>query len=349
MTTSQVSNNIMQTKTDKSITPERIMQFAWGYAIPLIVEAALANRVFEALDGAARTVEEVSAETGGSVRGLRAIMNALVGVDLLAKDGEKYVLTPESATFLVPSKPTFQGGLFKHISQQLLPKWMKLNEIVRAGRSEAGVNQEGAGAEFFAQFVSDIMPMSFPAAKALAEELRVAEATQPVSVLDLAAGSGVWSIALAQASPQVRVTAVDWEGVLPVTRQIAGRFGVADRFQFVAGDIQSAAFGSGHHVAALGHILHSEGEERSRSLLRRVSEAMAPGGTVAIAEFLVNPERTGPPNGLIFAVNMLVATEQGDAFSFPEIASWLVDAGFENPRTLDAPGPSPLILATKPA
>ncbi len=104
----------------------------------------------------------------------------------------------------------------------------------------------------------------------------------------------------------------------------------------------------GHNVATLGHILHSEGEERSRALLRKTYDALAPGGTIAIAEFLVNDDRTGPPNGLIFAVNMLVATEHGDTYSFSEITRWLAQAGFENVRTLDSPGPSPLILANRP-
>ncbi|HEX4749967.1 MAG TPA: methyltransferase, partial [Bryobacteraceae bacterium] len=77
--------------------------------------------------------------------------------------------------------------------------------------------------------------------------------------------------------------------------------------------------------------------------------ALAPGGTIAIAEFLVNADRTSPLNGLLFAVNMLVNTEQGNTWSFEEIRSWLSEAGFTDARTLEAPGPSPLILATKPA
>ena len=68
-----------------------------------------------------------------------------------------------------------------------------------------------------------------------------------------------------------------------------------------------------------------------------------------IAEFLVNADRTGPLNGLFFALNMLVNTDSGDTYSFEEISGWLNDAGFTNSRTLDSPGPSPLILATKPA
>ncbi|MGC9197874.1 MAG: methyltransferase, partial [Acidobacteriaceae bacterium] len=168
---------------------------------------------------------------------------------------------------------------------------------------------------------------------------------ETVSVLDLAAGSGVWGIALAQASPKVRVRAVDWQGVLPVTRRVKERFGLMESFTFVPGDLLEAEFGTGHQVAVLGHILHSEGEERGRLLLKRTFEALAPGGTIAIAEFLVNEERSGPLNGLIFAVNMLVNTTAGNTYSFAEIRTCLQEAGFVNVRQLDAPGPFPLILA----
>ena len=125
-------------------------------------------------------------------------------------------------------------------------------------------------------------------------------------------------------------------------------FGLADRFQFSAGDLLDADFGSGHTIATLGHILHSEGEQRSRALLKRVFEALGPGGTIAIQEFLVNDDRTGPPQGLIFAVNMLVNTDNGNTYSVKEIGEWLKSAGFVNVRTIEAPGPSPIILATKP-
>jgi 3-hydroxy-5-methyl-1-naphthoate 3-O-methyltransferase len=329
------------------LTPERIMQFAWGYTAPLIIESAIHLGIFDALSAGSRTVEEVSKESGASARGVRAIMNALVGFGLLAKDGERYANAPESQAFLVSTSPAFHGGLFKHVSKQLVPKWLDLTEIVRTGKPKSAVNQEGAGAAFFEELVPDIFALSYQPARALAGALKVAEATGPVSVLDIAAGSGVWSIALAQASPKVRVTAVDWGEVIPVTKKITGKFGVADRYTFVAGDLMSADFGSGHTIATLGHILHSEGAERSRRLLKRVSDAMASGGTIAIQEFLVNDDRTGPPPGLIFAVNMLVNTEHGDTFSVGEIGEWLREAGFVDVRTLEAPGPSPMVLATK--
>ncbi len=332
------------------VTPERILQFAWGYVPPLVLEAAIRHRVFDILDGhnAPMSAAEVHRASGASVRGLTAIMNALVGLAFLSKDAEgRYALTPESAAFLVSTKPGFQGGMIRHCSQHLVPKWLHLNQIVDTGNPVAAVNQQDSGTDFFQEFVNDIFPMSYPAARALATHIS-ATATEEFRVLDLAAGSGVWGIAQAQASSHVNVTAVDWPGVLPVTQKTVARFGLSERFSFREGDLQEADFGSGYQLATLGHILHSEGIERSRALLAKTFAALAPGGTIAIAEFLVNPERTGPINGLFFAVNMLVNTDNGDTYSFEEISSWLTEAGFTNPRTLEAPGPSPLILATRP-
>ncbi len=330
-----------------SVTPERILQLAWAFAPPLVIEAAVRHRVFDTLAAQPLTLDALARATGASSRGLAAIVNVLAGLGLLARDDAGMVsLTVESAAFLVGGRPGYVGGLFRHASDQLLPNWLHLTDIVGGGKPARSLAAPETSAAFFADFVEDIFPLSYPSARVLAGALDLEHATAPVSVLDLGSGSGVWGIALAQASPLVTVRAVDWPGVLPVTRRVFERYGLADRLTEAAGDLADADFGSGHQVATIGQILHSEGVERSRALLRRTHAALAPGGTVAIAEFLVNADRRGPMNGLIFAVNMLVNTEAGGTYSFEEIAVWLTEAGFRNPRLLAAPGPSPLILAT---
>jgi len=291
-----------KTRRKKQVTPERLQELGFAYAPPLIIAAAVNNKVFDSLESGPKTIEQVSKETGASRRGLRAIMNALIGLRLLKKDRQnKYSLTPESAAFLVSNKPGSLTGLFGTIVPHLASKWLPLTDIVRNG--------------------------------------------QP---LDLAAGSGIWGIALTQKSPRVRVIALDWAGMIPTTKRFTQKFGVADRFNYVEGDLLEANFGNGYDLAILGHILHSEGEERSRPLLKKTFRALKVGGTIAIAEWLVNDERTEPVHSLMFAVQMLVNTEKGDTFSFNEIKSWLEDAGFKKVRKLQAPGPSPLVLATKP-
>jgi precorrin-6B methylase 2 len=331
-----------------SVTPERILQFAWAFAPPLVIEAAIRHRVFDVLAKQQMPLGALARATGASRRGLGAIVDALVGLGLLARDDAgRYALTPESETFLVSHQPGFIGGIFRHVSAQLLPNWLHLSEIVGSGKPVSRVPVADEGAQYFVEFVEDIFPLSYPSARALAGALDLARASGPVSVLDVGAGAGVWGIALAQASPHVTVRAIDLAEVVAVTRRVAERFGVGDRLTTVAGDMLQAEFGSGHQVATLGQILHSEGVERSRALLRRVHAALAPGGTIAIAEFLVDADRRGPVSALIFAVNMLVNTEAGGTYSFEDIAGWLTEAGFTDPRQLPVPGPSPLILATR--
>ena len=333
----------------KQVTPERLMELSFAYAPPLIISASVSNKVFDSLEGDAKTTEEVAEETGASARALGILMNALVGLGLLKKDRQgKYSLTPESAAFLLSKKPGTHAGFFGTIAPQLISRWLRLSDIVREGRPAVAVNQETEGTEFFSQLVENIIPMSYPPAQKLGDHLKLAKAKNEIRVLDLGAGSGIWGIALAQKSPLVRVTAVDWAGMIPTTKRITQKFGVGDRFNYVEGDMLEANFGSGYDIATLGHILHSEGEDRGRQLLRKIFRALKSAGTIAIAEWLVNDYRTKPLPSLMFAVQMLVNTEKGDAFSFNEIKNWLEEAGFKKVRKLEAPGPSPLVLATKP-
>ena len=90
--------------TPDSISPERIMQFPWGFAPPLAIEVAIRNRVFDFLDTTPHTVQEVAEYAKGSTRGWRAVLNCLVGLDLLAKEfplqddaGEFYVFGYDEA------------------------------------------------------------------------------------------------------------------------------------------------------------------------------------------------------------------------------------------------------------
>jgi SAM-dependent methyltransferase len=333
----------------KQVTPERLMELGFAFTPPLIIGAAVENKVFDALACGAKTIEELGNTTGASQRGLRAIMNVLVGLKLLRKDPHgKYSLTAESENFLLSDNPGTLAGFFAMERTHFMPDWLHLSEAVKTGAPPIALNLETQGPQFFSVLVENIIPMSYPAATKLGQILDLKKKRGPIRVLDVAAGSGIWGIALAQQSPQVRVTAQDWPAMIPTTKRITEKFGVADRFSYVEGDVLEAHLGTGYDIAILGHILHTEGEERSRQLLAKTFRALKSGGTIAIAEWLVNDDRTGPLNGLIFAVNMLVHSERGDTFSFNEIKHWLEEAGFKKVRKLEAPGPSPLILATKP-
>jgi len=338
----------MSASSNPAVRPDRIMEMIWGYAPPMILATAVHNKVFDLLDAGPKTVDELAKASGNSARGLRAIMNALVGFQFLSKtpDG-RYALTPESAAFLVSSKPGYLGKFVEFSGLKSIQTWLPLPEIVRTGKPNTAINQQDAGESFFQDLVEPIFAMSYPATQVAGQALGLENAKTPVKILDIGAGSGVWGIGLAQQSPQVSVTAQDLPGVLEVTRRMVARFNLADRFSYLPGDFHNVDFGTGYNLVTIGHILHMLSVDQCRQLLKKTAAALAPKGTVVISEFLVNQDRSGPPMPLIFAVNMLAHTENGDTFSFEEIGGWLKEAGLVNARKIEPGGPVGLVLADR--
>jgi ubiquinone/menaquinone biosynthesis C-methylase UbiE len=339
----------MSASSNPAVRPDRILEMVWGYAPPIILGTAIQCKVFDLLDAGPKTVEELAQASGNSARGLRAIMNALVGFQFLSKNSDgRYALTPESAAFLVSSKPGYLGKFAEFSGLKMIHTWLPLPEIVRTGKPNSSINQQDTGAAFFQELVEPIFNMSYPATQVAGQALGLANVKSPIKVLDIGTGSGVWGIGLAQQSPQVSVTAQDLPSVLDVTRQMVKRFNLADRFSYLPGDFHTLDFGTGYNLVTFGHILHMESVDQNRQLLKRAAAALAPKGTVVISEFLVNQDRSGPPMGLIFAVNMLAHTDNGDTFSFEEISGWLKEAGLVNPRKIEPGGPVGLVMADKP-
>jgi 3-hydroxy-5-methyl-1-naphthoate 3-O-methyltransferase len=56
-------------------SPERLTQFAFGFAPPLILQTAVELQIFDLIDASPMSLEELSSKTGASVRGLRALLS----------------------------------------------------------------------------------------------------------------------------------------------------------------------------------------------------------------------------------------------------------------------------------
>jgi hypothetical protein len=78
-----------------------------------------------------------------------------------------------------------------------------------------------------------------------------------------------------------------------------------------------------------------------------VHRALKAGRQVLIAEVFPDKSRQEAASPVIFAINMLANTEEGDTFTLKEYREWLEQAGFTSFMTLEAPSPSPLIAARK--
>ncbi len=332
--------------TPPTITPQEIARAQWAFAQTFVLITAVELDVFSALQEGACGAAELAERIGASRRGLVFLLDALVGMGLLVRRGERYENAPGAGPLLAAGgAESRRGGVLRF--RRLIGDWLGLTEAVRSGRPVVDVGaEEGPG--YFKDLVPHLFVSNLGAARAAAAELKRTLPRFDVAALDVAAGSGVFGIALAQAHDGVVVTALDHGEVLEVTRSFVEKHGLVARFHYLPGNLRTVELAEGLFDAAfLGHILHSEGEAESRRLLARIARTLRPGGTVVIAEFLVEEDRSGPLQSLLFALNMLVHAEEGNVFSFRQIAAWLDEAGFEQVRPLAVEGASPLILASR--
>jgi SAM-dependent methyltransferase len=307
--------------------------------------AALELGVFSALDPAGSTAAEVAERIGASLRGVRMLLDALVTLEFLQKEGEHYLSPPETWRYLRRESPEYVGTMVE--KNDLWERWTSLSQAVRTGKPPELVEQQEKAEEFFPRLIQSLHILHREPAERLAESLRQPSGRIATEVLDVGCGSAVWSLAILEQDPLARATLNDFPGVLEHTRRyVEERPGLKERVSYLPGNLKEVDFGQGRYeLAILGNIIHSEGEASSRSLLARLRKAILPQGRVVILDMIPNEERTGPPFPVFFALNMLVHTEQGDTFPLGTYRQWLVEAGFPKVETIDIDWHSPAIVA----
>jgi ubiquinone/menaquinone biosynthesis C-methylase UbiE len=330
-----------------SLSPQRIIQDLWASRGSQALVAGVELDLFTHISVGNVTVEDISRAAKADKHAIERLLNTLVGLGYLTKKDKRYGLQPIAKRFLVRGSNQYMGD-FAYETKLSWDNWSRLTDVVRSGHPADAVDREERGREFFPRLVAAIFPMSFGAALSAVAALPKKTKDRIKGILDVAAGSGAWSLAFAGAIPDSHVTVVDYPEVTPITRQFVRRFEVSDRYDYLEGNLRQMDFGMNQYdLVILGHIIHSEGEKWGRRLLKKSYRALKDGGLLLIAEIIPNDSRTGPLIPLLFSLNMLLHTEEGDVFTMSQYRKWLKEAGFRKVSTIEAPSPSPLILATK--
>ena len=334
-------------RTAKIQSPLQLNDDMWAAWRTFTLAAAMQLDVFTLIAQGRHSASEVAAGAGADAGAMRRLLDVLVALKYLRRKGDSYALEPVAATYLVRGGELYmEGGA--GMTAALAMDWMRLAESVRSGRPIMQGGPEDRAMDFLPILVKAIFPTSYVPAKAAVAALGAPARKRIANILDVAAGSGAWSLAFAQALPKARVTVVDLPPVAVITREYAARYGVAARYDYIEGNLREVDFGRDRFdLVILGHIIHSEGAEWGRKLIEKSAVALREKGMLLIAELIPNDERTGPAVPMLFGLNMLIHTAEGDVFTMRDYRGWLKDVGFKSIKTIRNPGPSPLILASK--
>ncbi len=183
-------------------------------------------------------------------------------------------------------------------------------------------------------FLNKKSPLMALPAELLADLLAV-EQDAKLRVLDIAAGHGLYGIAIAKRNPNAEITAVDWANVLEVALENARAAGVGERFRTLVGSAFEVDYGDGYDVVLLVNFLHHFDPATVEEVLRKVYQALRGSGRAAILEFIPNEDRISPRVPAAFSMMMLPTTPHGDAYTFSEYKRLLRDAGFSSSELYD--------------
>jgi SAM-dependent methyltransferase len=298
--------------------------------------------VFTAVgDGA--TAGEVAESIGADPRAIEMLLNSLAALGALTKKKDRFRNTPHTTKHLDARSPACSRDALMH-SVHLWDRWSTLTECVRGGRAKAERKAEGGGPDWIEAFIA---AMHRNAGLRAPRVVRAVGVKGVRRMLDVGGGSGAYSIAFAQASPTLQATILDRAPVLAIARRHIRKAGLADRIATRTGDLTSNKFGRGYDLVFVSQICHMLGPDENLDLFRRSYAALAPGGRIAVQDFILEPDKTAPVGAALFALNMLVGTEHGSSYSEPEYAAWLRDAGFQDVRRIRLEEPAGLMLGTR--
>jgi ubiquinone/menaquinone biosynthesis C-methylase UbiE len=322
-----------------------VFDIAIAYQQTAALIAAVKLDIFTIIGTGIMSSDDIASRADASPRGMRILCDYLTVLGLLRKQDKNYSLAYVARTFLDETSPFARGKIVDFVAA---PEMIDLlfrdpASYVRNGGS-SGLANVAPDHPVWVRYAKAMVPFAAANAKRVAAYV-AAFSEAPYTVLDVAAGHGLYGIEVAKALPDALITAVDWGPVLAVATANAQAAGVADRFRMITGNALDLDWGSDYDLILLPNFLHHFDVETCTSLLRKVKLTLAAEGQALGVEFVPNEDRVSPSIAATFAFWMLATTPGGDTYTARELDAMARNAGFRGATTRPlVPAPECLII-----
>ena len=315
---------------------QELIRTSGAYDATRAIQVGVAMGIFEAVARNAQTGAYIARRIRASERGTELLCNALVSLDLLKKTKDRFSLTALARKHLLKSSPVSYATMITFMEQNYRG-FADLEKAVRTGRAIRRVDMfqdDPASLEKFIGAMHDLATVRGDA-KIVARKLDL----RPYRTLvDIGGGPGTFAIEFCKTNLQLTAAVFDLPATCRVARRLIKENDPTGRVSWYEGDYNRDPLPSGCDVAFLSNIIHSENERDNQRLVRKVYQALAPGGLIAIKDHILNDAATAPRDGAVFALTMLLFT-RGRSYTAKEVKQWLVKAGFSKIKRLRMPAP----------
>lgn len=336
---STITTRVPEPTAVGAVSPESIMRVAAGFMAAKHLFAASELGLFEALADAPATLESLAARTGLTTRAARISADAMVALGLLHRDGDHYSNSPAARRFLAGASPADLRPLLRFWDKVSYPAWEALASCLSSGPSTEVFDLDDATQQIVSAGIE--AALAGPA-HALGHAVDFSGSTR---LLDIAGGTGSWSIAVARQHPHLEATILELAVPAEIARDRVTQAGVGDRVTVIVGDAMTGDLPPGHDVFLVANLVHYWSPSDNADLLRRIRAAAGSGARLLLADFWTDSTHTEPLHAALMAGEFAVHLRDGDVYSVEEVQDWLDVTGWRFVEVVPLAGPQRVIVA----
>ena len=332
--------------------PSRVLELLEAFRRSKVMFAGVSLGVFDALSSGAATAGELADRIGCHRDALTRLLEALVGIELLTSEGNRFSNTPAATQYLTSDSPSRMTGYVNYSNQVMWPMWGNLEGAIREGTHRWQETYGWDGPIFSSFFKTDeamrefLMGMHGFGMMTSPTVVSAVDLSRFAHLVDLGGATGHLAMAACRRYPQMTATVFDLPLAIPLAKEIVGATEVGDRIDFVEGDFFSDALPAAD-IYWLGRIIHDWSEVKVEQLVAKVYASLPSGGAIVIAEKILNDAKDGPRWAQMQDLNMLIVTE-GRERSLGEYERVLKNAGFVDVVACRTSKPLDMVMAMKP-
>ena len=283
-----------------------ISKIAYGFMGTQALVAALDVNVFGQLSSGALTSAELAEKTGVRADRLAMLLAPLVALGLLVKETESYANAPAAAKYLDPEAPEYFGEYIRlQVGKQIYPHALNIGQTLAGAPvnlyTEVAADAEEAAAFSHSQHVGSLGPAHLVSRKVKLDA--------PQQLLDVAGGSGAFTISLCRKYPKLRATILDFPAVTEVARRYVGDAGLGERVSYLEDSALEADWPGDQDIVLMSYLLSAVGREEVGMLMCKALAALRPGGQLVLHDFMLDADHTGPLSAALWMLVLVTSSE----------------------------------------
>ena len=274
---------------------ERLNELAFSFKKTGALVLALELELFTHIDEGRRTVSAIADALGLDEEMVDRVVSVCKALDLVMDDDGELTNLSDVSRYLVKGKRGYVGDylMYQPISEYDGFKNLAQHYVVPT----APPRQKGSYVAMMedAERARRFTTSGYNGSIGLAYKLtKVFDFGQYRHWLDVAGGSGVYSIAACERNPDLRTTILDFPNVAVVTREFVAKHGLSERIATLEGNFFDVPFPDDCDLISFITPLQSYVPDEIIRVLRKTHDALTSGGTCLVIDYMLDDDKSGP-------------------------------------------------------